>query len=192
MFGNLINNRQLKGLLETKEIEIYPFIAENLSTAHYTLRVGKVLKRLDDGTFKTMHDFNENTNPFTIKENEYIIVEVYETIKLNNENIIGHFVPASNLIKDGISLIAGKIDKKYGNTGPSKGFKPEMIQFGLKNNLNESFQLPSKYRVAHLELFDLRGVSSEKVELTNEEKLIIAKRFIRAFDDGVNHDSESD
>ena len=187
MFGNLINNRQLKKLMDSKIIEIEPFDKKELSTAHLTLHVGKVFKRLDDGTVKTIHDFSENENPYTMKGNEYVIVEIYEMIKLNDENIVGHFVPVSNLIQEGLSLVAGKIDKKFGNLGPSTGNKVEMLRFGLKNNNSESFQLTKKHRIAHLELFDLRGVSSEKAELSNEEKVRIAQRWIRDSDDGVRY-----
>lgn len=192
MFGNLITNRQLQSLIKSKVVEIVPFNVNDLSLAHYTLHVGKVLAKLDDGTFRTIHNFSENSNPYIVKENEYIIVEIDELIKLNDDNIIGHFIPASNLIKDGISIMAGKIDKKYGNLGPSKGHKPEMIQFGFKNNLNEAFSLTINYRVAHLALYDLRGVASEKTELSESEKLLIAKRFLRALDAGPNYEEGND
>jgi deoxycytidine triphosphate deaminase len=188
MYGNLINNRQIKSLVKSKIIEITPFRVENLSTAHFTIHVGKVFRRLDDGTLKTIHDFSENDNPYTIKGKEYVVIESFETIKLNDENIVGHFVPASNLIRDGLSLTAGKIDKKFGNLGPNEGRKPEMIEFGLINNTNESFLLEKSYRVAHLELYDLRGVASEPAKLTQREKLNIAQRWIAAQDDGVNYD----
>lgn len=190
MFGNLVNNRQLKNLIDAKIIEINPFNTKNLSTAHYTLHVGKVLKKNDDGSFSTTHDFSENPNPFRLEKNGYIIIEIFETIKLNDENIVGHFIPVSTLIKDGLSITAGKIDKKYGNLGPSKGLKSEMIQFGLKNNLNEDKLISADFRIAHLVLYDLRGVASEKAELSATEKKEIAKRLLIAMDSGVNYEDE--
>lgn len=94
---------------------------------------------------------------------------------------MGHFVPASNLIEAGLGVTAGKIDKKYGSMG---GKDVEMIRFGLKNLTEYNFSLTANYRIAHLILFDFRGVALEKVELTEEEKKIRIQRLLRGFDDG--------
>lgn len=40
--------------------------------------------------------------------NEYIIVEIEEQVKFFEESIVGHFVPASNLIEAGLGVTAGK------------------------------------------------------------------------------------
>lgn len=41
------------------------------------------------------------------------------------------------------------------------------------------------HRVAHLSLFDLRGVSSEKANLTKAEIDLRVSRVLRAIEDGV-------
>jgi hypothetical protein len=109
-------------------------------------------------------------------------------IKFNDDSIVGHFIPSSDLVVDGLALTAGKIDKQFGNLGPAKGYKPEMVRFGLKNNTVNNFLLKPMYRIAHLELFDLRGLSSEKVQLSETEKNKIIRRHLRAIEDGITYE----
>ena len=186
MFGNLINNRQIKRLLG-KTIEIEPFSEDDLSTVHYTLHVNKIKERLDNGKWKTVYDFSENKNPYTLKSGEYIVVEILEKIKLNDENIVGHFIPSSNLINEGLLLIAGKVDKKFGNTGPEMNKPSEMINFGLKNLNKTNIQIEPNHRIAHMELFDLRGVGSEKTKLSENEIRLRLQRMLMEMDDGVQY-----
>ncbi len=190
MFGNLINNRQFKALRDSKVIEIDPFSEPDLSTVHYTLHVNKIKRKLDNGDIVTAYDFSENKNPFTLKAEEYVIVEVLEMIKLNDDNIIGQFISSSNLINEGLLLIAGKIDKKYGTTGPQKGKSSEMINFGLKNLTSSDIIIKPNHRVAHLSLYDLRGVSSEKANLTKTEIDLRVSRVLKAMEDGVDYSDE--
>jgi deoxycytidine triphosphate deaminase len=195
MFGNLIANRQLKKLISSRVIEITPFHDENLSTVHLTICIGKVLQKLANGKIMTIHDFSENSNSYSIKGNEYIIVESYETIRLNSEKIVGHFIPVSTLIEAGLSLTAGKIDKRYGNYGPAQGYESEKIRFGLKNNTDCPFLLKPYYKIAHLELFDLSSVVTDEVQLSREDKLLRNERgarHARVVDDGPFYDEPDD
>jgi hypothetical protein len=164
MFGNLIRNRQLKELMRSRVVEIIPFDEKDLSTVHYIIRIGKVLKKSVTGVLKTIHDFAENVNPYIMKKHECIIVESSAIIKLNDENIVGRFIPARNVIVDGLSLVAGTTDNKFGNTYIEIG-EPEMTYFVLRNNTNTNFPLEKHYKIAHLELFDFRDVKQEKVKL---------------------------
>lgn len=188
MFGNLVNNRQLKDLLKQKVVEIEPFDPNNLSTVHYTLHINKVKVRQSNGIITTVHDFNENKNPFTLKAGQYVIVEIMEKVKLNCDAIVGKFIPASSIIELGIAITAGKIDKKYGTHGPKQGKPSEMIVFGVKNQMSESdVQIEPNMRIAHMELYDLRGVGSDDVVLTEDEKRRFFYRYLRAASDGVDY-----
>ncbi len=188
MFGNLINNRQLKSLVKAKVIEIEPFSKKDLSTVHYTLHANRIKEKLENGEWKTVFNLFESKHSYTLKPGDYVIVEILEKIKLNDENIVGHFIPASNLIEDGLLLIAGKIDKRFGNTGPELNKPPEMINFGLKNLNKNSIQIKPNHRIAHLELFDLRGVSSDKFDLSEKELKLRLTRMLTGIDDGVSYE----
>ena len=190
MFGNLVNNVQLRNLLENKHLEIEPFSPSDMSLAHYTLHVGRVKIRRADGSWTTTCDFQETANPFFVPANEYVIVNTRERLKLLSEHIVGTFSPASTLIEQGFGLVSGKIDKRYGTTGEAHGRSQELVVFGLKNYLNVSNPIVPLMRVAHVSFFDLRGVAGEKVELTQAEINQRVKRFLRAMDDGPFYDQD--
>jgi len=188
MFGNLVNNKQLLKLIKEKEIEIDKFNSSDLGVVHYTLHPGRVKVRQPDGTWKAKHDFCETSDPYIVPPNGYVIVEIKEKIKLLNDNLIGEFRPASNLIEDGFGLTSGKIDKKYGTTGEQQGESQERVVFGMKNFLDTSNEIRNEMRIAHVSFFDLRGVSGEKAELSRTEINQRLKRLLRDMDDGVAYD----
>lgn len=183
MFGNLVNNKQFNELLRTKVIEIEPLELDNLALVHFTVTIQKIKKKLPNGSKKTIHDFNEDPNPYTLEPNGYAIVQIREKIKLNDDNIIGQFVAASNLIEDGLAITAGKIDKKFGTTS-SHNSNPEMIHFGLKNLTGEPCIIKPYYRIAHLSLFDLRGVATNKIPLSDPEIKLRMQRMLFGEPDG--------
>lgn len=179
MFGNLINNRQLLKLIEDKHITIDKFIEKELSTAHYPLRPRRVLGRQADGKWITVHSFEDDPNPYHVPPNAYVVVEAREVIRLETDGIIGHFIPASNLIEQGFGVTCGKIDKKYGTTGG------ERLRFGLKNQLSEPNPLSAKDRIVHVEFFDLRSLASLTASLSDEEFQGRLRRALRQIEDGV-------
>ncbi len=69
MFGNLINNKQLKHLLDNKEIEIDQWNKSNMSLVHYALHIGRVRVRKANGDWATQHDFEDTKNPFSVPAN---------------------------------------------------------------------------------------------------------------------------
>ena len=192
MFGNLVNNVQIKKLIENKQLEIDPFSLDDMSLAHYTLHVGRIKSRNADGTWTTTRDFQENANPFIVDANDYVIVVVRERLKLLSEHLVGTFSPASTLIEQGFGLTSGKIDKAYGTTGEAHGKSQEPVVFGLKNYLSSPNPIVPDMRVAHISFFDLRGVAGEKVELTQAEigQRIKRVRFLYAVDDGPIYDQD--
>lgn len=185
MFGNLINNAQLKRLLEDKQLEIEPFSPDDMSLAHYTLHTGRVKERSADGTWRTIHDFAEDRNPYVVPPGGYVKVVVAEKIKLRSEFLVGQFSPASNLIEQGFGLVAGKIDKSYGTTGEKSGRPGEAIEFGLKNHLEVPNAVASRMRTAHVCFFDLRGVKGDDIVLSDAEVSQRLKRLLYASDAGV-------
>ena len=187
MFGNLVNNVQIRKLIDTNQLEIEPFSSDNMSLVYYTLHVGRVKIRNDaDETWSTKHNFEEDANPFIVEPNDYVIVVVQERLKLLNKHLVGTFSPASTLIEQGFGLTAGKIDKAYGTTGEKYGEPQEPVIFGLKNNLNSKNRITPSMRVAHVSFFDLRGVASDRVRLSDaEEKRRRGRgRWLYAVDDG--------
>ena len=63
-----------------------------------------------------------------------------------------------------------------------------MIVFGLINQIQDSdVQIEPKMRIAHMELFDLRGVSSDEVVLSEDEKRRFFYRYLRGASDGVDY-----
>jgi len=186
MFGNLVNNVQLKQLIDSKVVEIAPFNEKLLSLVHYTLHPLIIKERQPDGDYKTICNLRETPNGYSLKKNSYVIVEIQEQIKLNDEQIVGHFIPSSDLIELGLGIVAGKIDKKFGTTNNEKGLNQEKIVFGLKNLLPDTdITIKSNLRLAHLELFDLRGLASDKTELSEDEIKTRLRRMLKAMDDGV-------
>jgi deoxycytidine triphosphate deaminase len=181
MFGNLITNRQLKQLIKQNDVQIVPFKESNLKQCHYTLGVGRIYIRLPDGEVQQVHSFKEpkNGKAYELKGNGYVIIEAYEAIKLPNAGIAGRFITTSSLIESGLCLVAGQIGNRYGTNG-------ESVRFGLKNLLDDPFLIDKDFRIAHVEFFDIRGITSETVPITPEEKRLWLKRAIRDIDSGIN------
>jgi len=184
MFGNLVNNRQLLKLLEERQLTIEPFNEKELGTANYPLRARRILNRQPDGKWVQGHNFEDDPNPFDVPANGYVIVEAREAIKLNTDGLLGNFLPASNLIEQGFSVVCGKMDKKYGTTCG------ELLRFGLKNMLPESNRLTATDRIVHVQFYDLRSLANLSSGLSEEEIKIRIARAFRQRDDGMYYDEK--
>lgn len=185
MFGNLITNRQLKTLRAESRIFIEPFSERNLKATHYTLNPGRVLRRIDDHEWDIVFAFTDTRKEFRLDANEYVIVEVKQTVKIQSDGIVGRFVTASTNIESGLLVVAGQIDSQYGTGG-------EALRFGVKNLLSTPNVITCDTRLAHLEFFDLRGITSEPREPTLDEKQVweLRKRdpkWEQADSDGVKY-----
>jgi len=177
MFGNLINNTQLIHLVEEERlVSITPWDSGLLKTAHYPLKSKIVYKKNSNGDPKPIHNFSSDGNRLSLAENEYVIIEIQESIKLP-EGIIGQFIPSSNLIEQGYGITAGRLEYPYGQKG-------EPIRFGLKNYLNESNELRAEDQLAYIQFFDLRGLDNNTVKLTERDLKLFTMRLRRAKDDG--------
>jgi len=189
MFGNLVGRRQLRTLLENKDLIISPFEEKFLRASHYTLHPGRVLHRDDAGGWSDFYNFKNRSKtpapPLPLGANEYVVVEVLEDIKILRAGIVGRFIIASSNIESGLLIVAGQVDNKYGADG-------ERIRFGLKNLLPVENQLTAATRLAHVEFFDLRGLETEDPVLTEEDRAVRSKRIARAHDDGVWSTLEDD
>lgn len=184
MFGNLINSRQLKNLRAENCLFIEPFAEANLKATHYTLNPGRVLRRTD-GDWYPEFTFDARHTEFQLAANEYVVVEVKQTIKIQKEGIVGRFVTTSSNIEAGLLVVAGQIDSQY-------GMKEEALRFGVKNLMSEPNVLSRNARLAHLEFFDLRGIMSEPRNPSPEELELWAGRrrdanWERADSDGPLH-----
>ena len=189
MFGNPVTNRHIQSLRKARVIEIEPFIPENMGLIHFTLFPLRIKRRNASGKYCVAHDFSEDQTPFILEADEYVVVEIRERLKLLDRNIVGHFVPASNLIEASLGITVGKIDDNFGMTNSERGFEQEKIVFGVKNQLNIQNVITKETRLAHLVLSDLRGMSTEIVKRSERE---ISQREKRAGDDGVSYEPDGD
>lgn len=168
MFGNLISNHQLKQLMSSHSVDIEPFDELMLKATHYTLQPGRVLRRRPDGKWCINHYFSEE-EVCELRPCEYVVVEVRQRIRIHAEGIVGRFLTTSNLVENGLLLVAGQIDHKYGIEG-------EMLRFGIKNLLPEPNFIRKDTRLAHVEFFDLRGINIDSHELSAVEREIWNQR----------------
>ncbi|PDT73633.1 hypothetical protein [Bradyrhizobium sp. C9] len=190
MFGNIINNAQIRKLRDDNELTISPFREERLKLAHYALSAAGILwagavNAKGKRELQPKHDFESN-DKYIFQPSEYAIVEVEEFIKLP-DGIVGHFLPSSALIESGFGLTAGKLDPKYGEIG---GRRQKLI-FGLKNLRNEPNTFSATEGLAHIYFIDLRGLNSVSLDFSNPEVQDYLRRFPRfkrAQDDGPNYE----
>jgi deoxycytidine triphosphate deaminase len=190
MFGNIINNVQIKKLVAERTITISPFREERLKLAHYALRPAGILwpgplnsKGIRE--FTPRHDFSSK-DEYTFEPNEYAVAEIEEFIMLS-DGIVGHFLPSSSLIERGFGLTAGKLDPRYGALGGNR----QKIILGLKNLKNENNVFSAADGLAHVYFVDLRGLNSLPIAFSDPEMqdfLARFARFKRAKDDGVDYD----
>ncbi len=190
MFGNIINNAQIKKLMADKQMTLSPFREERLKLAHYALRPAGILwagalNSKGKREFQAKHDFGSN-DQYVFQPGEYAIVELEEFIILP-DGIVGHFLPSSSLIERGFGLTAGKLDPKYGVIGGGR----QKIIFGLKNLRNEPNAFSAAEGLAHIYFIDLRGLNSLSVEFSDPEMQDFIRRFARfkrAHDDGPSYE----
>lgn len=176
MFGNLVNNTQLIHLVQIEKlVDITPWDPATLKTAHYPLKPKVIWKRVS-GALKAVHNYERDGDRYSLAENEYVVVEIREHIKVP-EGIIGQFVASSNLIEQGLGITAGRLEFPYGQKG-------EPIRFGLKNFLNEPNALRMSDQLAYIQLFDLRGLDNNAVKLTPRDIKLFTMRLTRAKEDG--------
>ncbi len=189
MFGNILNNTQIRICCEKREIVVDPFDESKLKLAHYPLSAGSVLWATEvspDGIQK--HDLRSdfrNNDSYEFEPNEYAIIEIGEFIKLDN-GITGHFIPSSSLIELGFGLTAGKIDPGYGVLGGER----QQIRFGLKNLRDCKSTLQPHQNIAHVYFIDLRGLNNIDTNLSKKELRFLMDRYprlVRAQDDGVDY-----
>ena len=177
MFGTLISNDLLVRRIADGSISIKPFSRELAQMAHYPLELLTVFRKTGK-EWKQSHDFNKDGAVFRLMANEYVVVEVAQQIKLK-QGFAGSFVPASNLIEQGLGLVAGKITAPFGSNG-------EKIRFGVKNYLDEANELGKNQGVAYVQFFDLSALPASEYVLTRRDLDIYTKRrHDRADDDSV-------
>jgi len=126
--------------------------------------------------------FEHKPQPFVFKPHQYVVIEIDQVISVE-KGIIGKFLPTSNLIEQGFSLTAGRIEFPFGKNS-------EAVMFGLKNELDVPNPLSHEDYVAYVEFYDLRALRSRDAKQTSRDDRIYAgrvdtERQHRAADDGV-------
>ena len=191
MFGNILNNSQIKSAMDSQIINIKPYSEKNLRLAHYALTPAGLLEpglENDKGRCipKPIHNF-EVDGDFSFKPKQYLIVEIEQLIFLE-DGILGQFIPSSTLVERGFTITSGKIDPKYGTI---KG-KIQKIHFGLFNALDRDNVIRENHHIAHVYFVDMRGLKNQITDFSDIEieNLLSARfpRFRRANDDGVIYD----
>lgn len=168
MFGTLVSNRLLKQMIDANDIDIDPFEVSLLKATHYTLQPGRVLNRTAEGKWMNKHIFQES-KIYSLKPNEYVVVEVKQRVRIHRDGIVGRFITTSSHVEGGLLVVAGQIDFKYGTAD-------EMLRFGVKNLLEVPNELKSTTRLVHMEFFDLRGVTMDQPKLTHNERSLWRSR----------------
>jgi hypothetical protein len=169
MFGNLLNNKQIIDLRAAGAISISPFNANALKAVHYPLHVQSVYCRQPDGDWRRSHSFIEDKRPYMLAPREYVVVEIQEIIFIK-EGIIGQCLPASKLVEGGLGLTAGRLEYPF-------GLRNETLRFGVCNLLNEPNQIDVLQHIAYIQFFDLRGLASRFVVVTQAELDFFASRI---------------
>lgn len=181
MLGTIVNNTQLIKLNKQGIIRITPFDKKKIQTIHYPLNIKLIYPIDSDGELDRPNILRAN-KPYKLAPNEYVVVEVDEHIELGN-GVIGEFIPSSNLIEKGISLMCGKLDSGYGSKG-------EKIRFGLKNLLNQEVVIEYDLKIAYVRFFDLTALDNLSYDLSPEEYRLWKIRAKRGIDDGPNYDED--
>jgi hypothetical protein len=153
---------------------------KSLKPAHYTVQPGRLFRRRDDGKWLVAHDF-EAEETAILEAGEYVVIELRQRIEIVAEGIVGRFITTSNHIEGGLQVIAGQIEHKYGTRG-------ELLRIGIKNLLNVKNELKRTSRLAHIEFFDLRGITMDSRELSEVEQEIWKKRRRDPAGDGPDYD----
>ncbi len=179
MFGNLVNKNQLLELVKENVVSITPFNERLMQIVHYPLKPGGVSIIEQNGDLKQIHNYSLVKKPFAIQPNQYVVIDVAESIKMPTEGIVGQFIPTSTLITKGLSIICGKINSPYGMGG-------EKTIFGLKNFTEHEILLKPDEVIAYVQFFDLRGLKNDEYQLTQKELEEWVKRRRHANDDGVH------
>ena len=185
MHGNLISNGELIELVQRHLIDIKPFEPERAQLAHYPLDPESFLS-MKDGRWVAVHSFSNQTEPFTLKAGEYVIVEVRQHIAVS-DGFVGLFIPSSNLIEQGLSLTAGKISFPFGQSN-------ERIRFGLRNNMAAPVTVKPGDLVAYIQFYDLTKSLRRPYALSERDMKVFERRRQIAADDGVwaTYDQDTD
>jgi hypothetical protein len=170
VFGNVVTNKQIRDLIESRAIDIDLFEDRNIKAAAYTLNPGKVLGLSADGDTDTLHSFSAIRPSYTLAANAYVVIEVRQKVVIRVPGIIGTFITASTNIEHGLLVIAGQIDSKYGVRG-------EALRFGVKNLLDAPNEITISTRLVHMQLIDMRGSASDQAPRPKEVEEVWTKRI---------------
>lgn len=165
MYGNVLTNRQISRLHSERLLQIRPFSPDALKEAAYTLNPGRILRMNSAGRWSVVHSLLEDGSTFELAPHEYVIVEPSQSVMITVEGIIGAFIQTSTNVEEGLLVVAGQIDSKYGTRG-------EALRFGVKNLFDRSNTISLQTRLVHLQLIDLRGSTSDPVTLTRQQERV--------------------
>lgn len=152
MFGNLLGRSMIERYRDAGIIKISSNQRpdkEKLGVSTYTLYAGTVYyEQLLDGKYdRYEHSLSE---PYDLDSDEYVRVVPSEKIVLA-EGIVARYCATSDLIREGLELVAGKLDPGFGSK------EDEHVMFGLKNISGRRVTITRDTRIAHMSFFDLRA-----------------------------------
>ena len=176
MQGSLVSNSELIDFVAKRVIDIKPFEPERAQLAHYPLDPETFFIRRG-AEWVYAHSFARSQRAFVVEANQYVVVEIRQHIA-PGMGVVGMFVPSSNLIEQGLSLVAGKISYPFGQQN-------ERIRFGLKNNIAEPCEIQPGDLVAYVQFFDLTQAKSVLYQLSERDMQIYEHRRRVADDDSV-------
>lgn len=188
MYGNVLTNRQLRKLIDSRALIIDPFESSRLKEAAYTLTAGFIQRRLEDGEWGDIIELKGKNKTVIIKPNEYLKVIVKQKVIFKEDGIFGNFITASNNVDSGLLIVSGQIDSRYGLNG-------EGLHFGIKNLLESENSISQDTRLVHLQVVDLRGSASDRTMLTKEQQGIWQSRrglWSQSPEEGPNYSLSSE
>jgi deoxycytidine triphosphate deaminase len=193
MFGNIMNNKQIKSAMSSGIINIAPFSEGRLKNIHYSLTPQKILHKSDEdveGNYQLISkkDFSSDPSPYIFGPNEFCVVEIEEHIALT-QFVVGHFIPSSKVVTKGLGLTAGRIEAPFGTFQRRK----QMIRFSVENLTDKPIRLSEDETIAHIYFVDLRGLDNFNVDVSKSDQKMLKdwdKRRYRADDDGPYYSTE--
>lgn len=184
MYGNVLNNTQVRNLIEGKKIEIVPFDSDALDLIHYPLLPCTIYVRdgrKEDGLskVKSVASHVEEDSEFVLKPRQSVLVQTEQLVSFA-DGIVAQFTTPYQLIDTGFQLNAGRLSSQFGK-------QSRKLVFGVTNLLDIDNTLDLKSPIAYIYFIDFSALNNSNPNKKGEEERYRKwfHKFARERDDGV-------
>jgi hypothetical protein len=193
MIGNVVNDGQMKELIERRFISIEGFSEKKIDTIHYPLTSRAIYKidgRTPDGRSRPrmLHGVGHGSETFEFEPRQSLLIQIEEIVTVKS-GIVAQFSTPFSMVDRGFQLNAGRMRAPFGEGN-------ERLVFGVTNLLDTRNLFAYRDPVAYIYFFDLRGLKSLTDFTVSKEELarldILMRRYRRDNDDGVRYDADHD